>query len=547
MKSRIWQLSAVFLFVEIALGAEPVPVTWMVKAPGLPAGARVYLAGNQPELGEWKADGVPLASAPDGAWTGQVSFAPGTRLEYKFTLGAWEREALTDDGVVPANHELEVVGCATAVHIVTRWKEGGRVVQGQITGRVVYHRGMPGFGLPPRDVLVWLPPSYETDTRKRYPVLYMHDAQQIFDPTTSTHGIDWQIDETATQLIEAGEMEEIIVVGTTCTDDRMREYSDTPAGRAYGEFIVRRLKPFIDRRYRTKPDREYTAVMGSSMGGRISFLLAWQYPEVFSMAGCLSSAFWGEMIRNVERAERPAQPLKFYLDSGGIGLERILQPGNDWMLEVLRQKGFEIGRDLIWYQDPKAEHNEAAWARRAWMPLRFMFGKGEQAWIKDLPPVPEPLFAARDREPKTRAELPALTVAGLRRVCRDRDAGAEMAKLAGRTGEFRERLAGMRDPAFEQPIGVSVMTGTNWEETVLAGWVVNRTDGLPDGFEVMELPASDYVKIAHPRALDDLGETFNYVINWWLPRGNLRADGPLVIYPLAGNDANIYVPTAALQ
>ncbi len=139
----------------------------------------------------------------------------------------------------------------TTIHIkVNLWADQvEKKIEGQITGTVKYHRNLQGKGIKPRDIIVWLPPGYETDLNKSYPVLYMHDGQNIIDPRTSTFQVDWQIDETADSLIRQGLIEPIIIVGIYNTTDRNEEYSEATLGFAYMEFIIDSLKPFIDRNY----------------------------------------------------------------------------------------------------------------------------------------------------------------------------------------------------------------------------------------------------------------------------------------------------------
>ncbi|MEX1276079.1 MAG: alpha/beta hydrolase-fold protein [Bacteroidota bacterium] len=248
----------------------------------------------------------------------------------------------------------------------------------EILGIVQYHRGVRGEGLQyERDLIVWLPPSYERKKRKRYPVLYLHDGQNMFDPTTSFLGYDWQADETVDALIRTGRIEEIIMVGLSNTPDRLSEYSATELGRSYARFIVSLVKPFIDTMYRTKPDRGNTAVMGSSMGGLISLLMVWWYPEVFSQAGCISTALARDedrqLFEEIESSSGGKKRLRIYLDVGG--LERALIPGYRTMAALLRKKGYRRGKDLEYFFDRRGAHNERAWANRLWRPLTFMFGK----------------------------------------------------------------------------------------------------------------------------------------------------------------------------
>ncbi len=357
-------------------------ITFKVVAQSVPPGSKLFIVGNDEKLGEWDPGAVALEKQEDGSWTGAFLFPSGSRLEYKITRGSWETEAVSVDGSVPGNFVLNVQSNETVNIVVANWrdvlhKDIIRKVEGQITGVVKYHRQMEGDGIKPRDVIVWLPPGYEKNLEKRYPVLYVQDGQNAFDPATSFAGVDWQIDETADRLIREGKLQEILVVGIYNTVDREREYSDTPKGHAYMRFMVEKLKPFIDKEYRTLPDRDHTAVMGSSAGGLISFLLVWNYPQVFSQAACLSPAFVYRDINApllVEKYTGPNKKIRIYIDDGGVGLEAQLQPGCDAMLRALQANGFKMGENLEWYRDPEAEHNERTWSKRVWRPLLFMFG-----------------------------------------------------------------------------------------------------------------------------------------------------------------------------
>lgn len=375
-------LVALFVFSSFVAAQTPSfpekQITFRVHPQSMPDTAKVYVVGNHAQLGMWQPDVVALVKQSDGSWNRTFLFKPDEKLEYKFTRGSWDNEAVSAEGVVPRNFFLEVKNDTTVVVAIASWKDLRHKVEGQITGAVKYHRNMTGEGIRPRDVIVWLPPSYDSTT-KRYPVLYMHDGQNIFDPRTSFMGNDWQVDEVADSLMRAGEMEEIIIVGVNNSSDRREDYSYTEKGRAYMKFLASTLKPFLDANYRTRPEREHTATMGSSMGGLISFLLVWHHPEIFSQAGCLSPAFIApydeEAVRAVERYAGADKKIRLYLDNGGVALDSLLQSGCDAMLDALAQKGFARGKNLEWFHDKNAEHNERAWARRLWRPLLFMFGR----------------------------------------------------------------------------------------------------------------------------------------------------------------------------
>jgi len=223
--------------------------------------------------------------------------------------------------------------------------------KGSALGQVRYHRELQSAGLRyPRDVIVWLPPSYRRTATRRYPVVYMHDGQNLFDPATAFAGQDWAVDQAASKLILSRRIEEPIIVGIYNTRDRIQEYSISPTGLRYAQFIAAELKPFIDRTYRTKPDAANTGVMGSSMGGLCSFLLAWWYPQVFSMAGCMSSSFlWNDnqIIKEVFCYSGPKKNIRIYLDVGTE--EHQLIPGFEQMVSLLKQKGYKKGEDLEYY------------------------------------------------------------------------------------------------------------------------------------------------------------------------------------------------------
>lgn len=238
---------------------------------------------------------------------------------------------------------------------------------------------------------VLLPPSYDEHTQKRYPVLYAQDGQALFSTGADPiDGTSWKMDETLDELYEIGAIEEIIVVGIHTTERRMEMLSPTPdpkhgGGDAprYLDFLVERMKPWVDRTYRARPEPASTAVLGASMGGLFSFFAAWTRPDVFGKAACLSGSFWWDrrcMIREVQRGSCPAPRPALYIDSGAArtnfeedanavdGLHHTLA-----LRQALVTHCYAPGTNLHTLAFPGLRHNNVSWGMRLPIPLQILF------------------------------------------------------------------------------------------------------------------------------------------------------------------------------
>jgi predicted alpha/beta superfamily hydrolase len=251
------------------------------------------------------------------------------------------------------------------------------------TGEFRSHPGFQSHFLPvDHDVLVYLPPGYDADTERRYPVLYLHDGQNLFDERTAFSG-EWGVDEAAQALITAGEIEPLIIVGIyNAGAYRIEEYTPTrdrakrAGGKAklYGRFIVEELKPFIDHEYRTLADAANTGLGGSSLGGLVSLYLGLLYSGIFWKLAVLSPSVWWDnrfIVRRV-RALATKPPTRIWLSSGTEEGEDVLEAARR-VRDALLAKGWTLGDDLAYHEEEGARHEEAAWA--ALMPdvLRFLF------------------------------------------------------------------------------------------------------------------------------------------------------------------------------
>jgi predicted alpha/beta superfamily hydrolase len=230
-----------------------------------------------------------------------------------------------------------------------------------------------------RSLRIYLPPSYEENKAKRYPVLYMHDGQNLFDAKTASFGVEWGIDETVNRLVATGVMDEVIVVGIDNSPERLGEYStccDPKYGggkiEPYQRFVLDTVKPYVDKTLRTLPGKDNTAMMGSSLGALATAYIAQKNPEVISKAGLMSGSFWWNQ-REMVATPALRVPVRFYLDAGNKddGMEDTAA-----LRDAMVKQGYRLGEDLEFFADPNGSHNEKSWAARVARPLAWLFPWG---------------------------------------------------------------------------------------------------------------------------------------------------------------------------
>lgn len=237
-----------------------------------------------------------------------------------------------------------------------------------------------------RSLVVYLPPGYHDQPHRHFPVLYLHDGQNLFDGATSfIQGQDWHIGGTADAEIQAGRVEPLIIVGIYNTGKgRIREYTPSKApklggGRAdrYGKFLLEEVMPFVHREYRAEWGPRRTGIGGSSLGGLVSLYLGMLRSDVFGRIAALSPSVWWHhrMIhRFAESVPLQSRP-RIWLDIGTREGPRIVEDVERYR-DVLVQRGWAPERDLHYERVEGAEHNELAWARRVAPFLRFLFPVG---------------------------------------------------------------------------------------------------------------------------------------------------------------------------
>lgn len=300
-------------------------------------------------------------------------------------------------------------------------------------GRISLVRGGEGQGhlerwrafatelVEPRDLYIYLPPGYDL-TDSRYPVLYVHDGNNLFDTRQPrSAGATWDVDGVEASELAAGRIRPHIVVGIPNSQARFDEYTHVEdridwegreqilggRGEAYARFVAEEVKPAVDGRYRTLPERDSTAILGSSLGGLISYYIAWKYPELFKCVGGMSGTFgWGYFLNNprvidlyAALGDLPAREQIYYLDAGGtypgggcsiegaydgLGDEELCDV--DRMKALLESKGIDKypedadrfplqprDANIYHYWVPGAPHSESAWNARLHRVLRFFF------------------------------------------------------------------------------------------------------------------------------------------------------------------------------
>lgn len=316
-------------------------------------GQPCYLAGN---FNNWSADTHLLGAIPPKGETLQAVLAkvPAGELELKVTRGTWETLQCTSEGKLPPPFTVNINHDVTLTIAIDGWRdEFPASTASEQVHLLDADFFFPGLGRS-RKVWIYLPQYYEASTAV-YPVLYMHDGQHLFDEATSVGRagpVEWMVDET----IDAAERQVIVVAidHADTYEERQQEFlmhaiADTPQpkGREYLHDIATVLKPYVDQHYRTKPQREHTAMLGSSLGGLVTLYAGLWYPEQFGMLGVFSPSIWMDRASVYEHTANTLQQkgdlirqTNFYFYVGG----REKRIGKDHHHE-------NMGKDLREYLD----------------------------------------------------------------------------------------------------------------------------------------------------------------------------------------------------
>lgn len=381
-----------------------------------PSGATVYVAGS---FNRWNpgAPNYALVPCADGGYAITLPDSVRGAIEFKLTLGSWERVETTATGVDVANRTFNIppTGAETLSVSVEGWRDPAsapaakRSTASRSVSVMSDSFAMPQLGRA-RRVWIYLPPDYAT-SRKRYPVIYMHDGQNVFDAATSFAG-EWGVDETLDSLHERGDWGAIVVAVDHGGQRRLDEYNPWVnanrelgggEGDAYVDFLVATLKPYVDRHYRTLQDRAHTAIAGSSAGALISLYAALRHPEVFGRVALFSIAAWlaaPDIYAFARRAKPARPPARFYLASGAFETSEG-QPARDQsaLVDTLDAAGFTRGVVTRSITRADGKHAEWFWRREFPAAYRWLFPPERHT----RPPVPRRRSADRASTPPSGA------------------------------------------------------------------------------------------------------------------------------------------------
>lgn len=293
----------------------------------------------------------------------------------------------------------EEAGTSTYAHLLNAQAWEKKTLTMGTTGNIKIHKDFPSKELYPHTIEVLLPPNYE-NSDQRYPVLYMHDGHNAFNPETASYGTDWAIDEVTEKLWSKSTVKPFIVVAIwvksevrrseympeeprelVFSEENQKEFSKFSDEKIYSDkylsFLVDEVKPFIDKTYKTLPDQSNTYVMGSSMGGLISAYAICKYPDIFYGAGCVSThwpALDGIFIEYLKDNLPDPANHKIYWDYGTETLDKDYEPYQKRVDKLMEKKGYKEGENWITKGFEGHEHSEKDWRRRVYIPISFFFG-----------------------------------------------------------------------------------------------------------------------------------------------------------------------------
>lgn len=334
-----------------------------------PSGSTFYFASSTNNWNPASANHT-LSSDGQGAWVITIPEGTGT-VQFKFTRGSWASVEGDANGGEIGNRSFTFTGQAQTINLVVlSWKDLGGA-GGNSTAASNVQILNPTFYMPQlnrsRRVWLYLPPDYFT-TNKNYPVIYMHDGQNLFDNSTSFSG-EWQVDETLNNLHQNGDYGAIVVGIDNGGTHRINEYGPWVnsqygggQGHLYMDFIVETLKPYIDANFRTLPQAPYTAMIGSSLGALISTYGQVKFATTFSKVGSFSPAYWfnlNELNEFIQNTNQSLAQSRYYFVAGQNESSTMVQ-NITTIRTALQAKGLTTANTFVKI-DSYGTHTEGYW------------------------------------------------------------------------------------------------------------------------------------------------------------------------------------------
>lgn len=364
-------ISATILHAQVQLVVTSIPTD-------TPADAKIYVAGS---FNNWNPSSIILYKTTDGNFTTTIPEGEGT-AEYKFTRGNWDTAESDKSGNQIENRTFTFTEKPQTVsHKILSWSvPKARKSTASPNVKILSENFVVPQLNTTRRIWIYLPADYEK-SKKKYPVIYMHDGQNLFDDLTSFSG-EWKVDETMDEIFKSDGKTAIIVGIDNGGSERLNEYSPWineknggGKGHLYANFLANTLKPYIDSNYRTLPQAKNTGLIGSSMGGLISFYTGMRYPEKFAKLGVFSPSFWfakDDVKSFIVNNSKKIKHTKFYFLAGKK--ESVQMTADVEEIVPLLLKNGARDENIQTKLDDYGTHSEDYWSQELPAAYRWLFG-----------------------------------------------------------------------------------------------------------------------------------------------------------------------------